>query len=109
VTWSGMEHPEEALAIFAVLMNERFARLDKHLADRSFMLGESFTLADVLAYPMCVLAARDFPQVGALANLRRWLGALAARPSIAEAMSWYADSSPALDKAPEAWIKRLKG
>jgi GST-like protein len=107
--WAGIDASDPSLDVFTVTMNARYKHLDEQLAGHAHVAGASFSIADVLAYPMSVLAARDFPQVGALPNLRRWMDQLAERPTIAEAMSWFAGSGPGLDKVPEAWTKRLKG
>lgn len=58
--------------------------LDRHLADRPFIAGEAFTIADITG-----LVAIDFMKPGRLAvadelaNVRRWHAGLAARPSAA--------------------------
>ncbi len=107
--WAGIDASDPSLDVFTVTMNARYKHLDEQLADHAHVAGPGFSIADVLAYPMSVLAAREFPQIGALPNLRRWMDELCERPTIAEAMSWFADSGPGLDKVPEAWTKRLKG
>ena len=56
--------------------------LDRHLADRPFVCGQSFTVADITG-----LVALDFMRPARIAlpddlgNVKRWHGALAARPS----------------------------
>ena len=107
--WAGIDASDPSLDVFTVTMNARYKHLDEQLADHAHVAGPGFSIADVLAYPMSVLAAREFPQIGALPNLRRWMDELCERPTIAEALSGFADSGPGLDKVPEAWTKRLKG
>ena len=58
--------------------------LERQLADKPFVCGESFTVADITG-----LVAIDFMKFAAIAlpqdapNVRRWHEALAARPSAA--------------------------
>ncbi len=60
-----------------------FARfLDGELADRRFLAGETFTIADITAFvaaDFAKFARIDLP--GELAHLRRWREDVAARPS----------------------------
>ena len=61
---------------------ERFAWLDGELADREFVAGDAFTIADITA-----LVAVDFGRVTQIRvapeqkNLARWHAAVSARPS----------------------------
>jgi glutathione S-transferase len=63
---------------------EFLAFLDRHLADRDFVCGSRFTVADITG-----LIAIDFMKPARIAvpdeaaNVRRWHAALAARPSAA--------------------------
>jgi glutathione S-transferase len=63
---------------------EFLAFLDRHLADREFVCGSRFTVADITG-----LIAIDFMKPARIAlpdeaaNVRRWHAALAARPSAA--------------------------
>ena len=74
-SWSEANKPRVA---------ETLAVLDRHLADRPFVGGDVFTVADITG-----LVALDFMKPARLtvpddlANVRRWHAALAARPSAA--------------------------
>lgn len=63
-------------------VRERMAWLDRELADRPFLAGERYTVADITA-----LCALDFGKISnlrvtdALPNLQRWYQAVSARPS----------------------------
>ncbi len=65
--------------------------LDKRLADRPFVAGADYTIADMACYPWIVpyerqgMRLEDFPQ------LRRWFDAIAARPATQRA---YARGEP---------------
>lgn len=61
---------------------EFLARLDRHLESRSFVCGETFTIADITG--LCTLDFMRLPKIAIpaeLANVARWHAALAARPS----------------------------
>ena len=60
--------------------------LDAHLADRPYLLGDAFTIADLnLASVLDLLTGMGQHDVSAHANVRRWLDACYARPSYAAA------------------------
>lgn len=98
--WARPEPHRAAAAIFEETMNRRFGLLDTHLSESRYLVGEDYTVADVVAYPMTVLAVRDFPALGALAHLRRWQEAIAQRPAVIEAMDLFAGTGPELHRAP---------
>ena len=103
--WAGLPDPEPAAATFYSLMTERFHRLDRHLATTPFVVGDDFTVVDVVAYPMCEMAARAFPEIGDLKHVNRWREAVSARPSVIEAMSWFVELAPTLESAPTVWLR----
>jgi len=77
----------------------RFAtRLDEHLIDRNWLVGDDYSVADIALYPMCALAWRDFPQWHDLAGVQRWMQRTAARPAVSEAMNWFRDRSPQFER-----------
>jgi GST-like protein len=100
MTWAKPGPLTAAAAIFEETMMRRFGLLDDYLAQSRHMAGEDYGVADVVAYPMTVLAARDFPKVGNLKHLARWQAEVARRPAVAEAMGWFAGSGPLLERAP---------
>jgi GST-like protein len=62
--------------------------LDKHLAGRDFIVGESYTIADISAWgwidrAAVVLGGED--PLGPYPNLKRWFQAINARPAVARA------------------------
>ena len=73
----------EAKAASDKMVNAFYARMDRELAERPFMAGERYTVADITA-----LVAVDFarsmvelPPDEGLANLWDWHGRVSARPS----------------------------
>jgi GST-like protein len=65
-----------------------YAILDQHLAGRDFIVGDSYTIADISAWgwidrAAVVLGGTD--PLGAYPNLKRWFQAIDARPAVAAA------------------------
>ena len=61
--------------------------LDKALAGKEFLVGDAVTLADLFLTPILFYVG-EMPEgtglLGPLANVRRWIEAMAARPSFTE-------------------------
>jgi glutathione S-transferase len=58
--------------------------LDTHLANRDYMVGDAFSMADIDAVVACGFAGWIRQKIpGHCANLLRWHAAIAARPSVA--------------------------
>lgn len=55
--------------------------LDKHLADRAFIAGEDYSIADIACYPWILAYEKTPPDLSALPHLQRWHAAIAQRPS----------------------------
>jgi len=73
--WGEANRPR-ALAIMAML--------DRELADKPFLVGSSFTVADItLLVTLDFLKPAKIPLPEQLANLRRWHGEASSRPSAA--------------------------
>jgi len=57
--------------------------LDKRLADRPFVAGEEYSIADMAIYPWIVPHERQGQDLADFPNLARWFGDVAARPATA--------------------------
>lgn len=55
--------------------------LNKRLADRAFVAGEDYTIADMASYPWIVPHERQNQDLNDFPNLKRWFDAIAARPA----------------------------
>jgi GST-like protein len=53
--------------------------LDKHLADKTFLANEDYSIADITTYPWVMPHKMFEIEIGA--NLKRWLDTIAARPA----------------------------
>ena len=98
--WARPEPHRAAAEVFDEPMVRRFGLLDAHLGGSRYLVGDAYTVADVVAYPMTVLAVRDFPQLQGLDHLTRWQTEIAQRPTVIEAMGWFAGTGPSLEIAP---------
>ena len=59
--------------------------LDKRLADRPFVAGEHYSIADMASYPWIVPHERQQQDLNDFPNLKRWFETIAARPATARA------------------------
>ncbi|MCE5233826.1 MAG: glutathione binding-like protein [Mizugakiibacter sp.] len=71
--------------------------LDKRLADRPFVAGNAYTVADMACYPWIVPHERQGMDLADFPHLRRWFDAIAARPATQRA---YARGEPYLNAQP---------
>jgi GST-like protein len=55
--------------------------LDKRLADRAFVAGDDYSIADMAIYPWIVPYERQGQDLNDFPNLKRWFEAVAARPA----------------------------
>ena len=69
--------------------------LDRHLADRSFIAGEAYGIADMACYPWINPYAKAPLDLEPFAALRRWHAAIAARPGTQRAYARAAEANPA--------------
>jgi GST-like protein len=82
---------EPAIAYFRGEAEKAFAMLDRHLADRAYLVGDAYTVADISAYPVAVTSAKSLPAgLAPYANLRRWVDRIAERPAVARGMALFA-------------------
>jgi GST-like protein len=60
--------------------NRLYGVLDRRLADREFIAGSAYRIADIAAYPWIVPWKRQ-QQLDSFADLRRWFNAVRERPA----------------------------
>ena len=58
-----------------------YAVLNKRLADRPFVAGDSYTIADLACYPWTVAHERQRQNLDDFPHLKRWFNAIAGRPA----------------------------
>jgi len=71
--------------------NRLYGVLDRRLADRAFIAGEDYSIADMAAYPWIVPWKAQQQNLDEFPDLKRWFEAIAARPATQRA---YAHAAP---------------
>jgi len=71
--------------------NRLYGVIDRRLADRPFLAGDVYTIADMATYPWIVPWKRQQQNLDDFLNLRHWFDAIAARPGTRRA---YARGEP---------------
>ena len=61
--------------------NRLYGVLDRRLADRPFIAGDAYSIADMAAYPWIVPHQRQRQKLEDFPHLARWFAAVAARPA----------------------------
>jgi GST-like protein len=61
--------------------NRLYGVLNKRLADRAFVAGEAYSIADMASYPWIVPYERQGQDLGDFPHLKRWFEAIQARPA----------------------------
>jgi GSH-dependent disulfide-bond oxidoreductase len=65
--------------------NRLYGVLNKRLADRAFMAGDEYSIADMASYPWIVPHERQGQKLEDFPNLKRWFEAIKARPATVRA------------------------
>jgi GST-like protein len=71
--------------------NRLYGVMDRRLADRPFLAGDTYTIADTAAYPWIVPWKRQQQKVDDFVSLRRWFDRIEKRPGTRRA---YAKEEP---------------
>lgn len=73
----------ETVAYFTAQAHRGLAVLEQRLADSAFLAGDSFSVADVLAYPIAVSSAQMLgpAPLAAYPAIARWAAVIARRPA----------------------------
>jgi len=61
--------------------NRLYGVMNKRLADREFIAGPAYTIADMASYPWIVPHERQGQKLADFPHLKRWFDAIAARPA----------------------------
>ena len=64
----------------------RFQWLDGQLADKAYLMGDQFTVADGYLFTVSNWTARVGPDISGLANLQAYRARVGARPAVQAAM-----------------------
>ena len=74
--------------------NRLYGVLNKRLADRAFMAGADYSIADMAAYPWIVPWTRQGQNLDDFPNVRRWFDAIRARPATVRAYAKVDEVNP---------------
>ena len=74
--------------------NRLYGVLDRRLADRAFVAGADYTIADMAAYPWIVPWEKQGQRLDDHPNLKRWFEAIAERPATKAAYARAAEVNP---------------
>lgn len=78
--------PEEAKTISKTRLLSRYEWLDSQLADKDFLMGEHFSVADGYLFTVTNWAKPTGLDISKFANLNAWHARVAARPAVQEAL-----------------------
>jgi GST-like protein len=84
--------------------NRLYGVLDRRLADREFVAGDAYSIADMASYPWIVPHERQGQELGDFPHLKRWFAAVRARPATirAYARAQEVNSAPTVSAASAA-------
>jgi GSH-dependent disulfide-bond oxidoreductase len=74
--------------------NRLYAVLNRRLADRSFIAGANYSIADIACYPWIVPHERQLQNLSDFPHLKRWFEAVRARPATERAYALAAKINP---------------
>ncbi|HVB68339.1 MAG TPA: glutathione binding-like protein [Acetobacteraceae bacterium] len=84
--------------------NRLYGVLNRRLADRDFMAGADYTIADMATYPWVVPHKRQRQDLAEFPHIARWFGAIRARPATmrAYAKAEQINTTPTVNEASRA-------
>ncbi|MGJ3265376.1 MAG: glutathione binding-like protein [Salinarimonas sp.] len=89
--------------------NRLYGVLDGRLADREFVAGDAYTIADMASYPWIVSHARQGQDLDDFPHLKRWFEAIRERPATIRAYAKGEEIRPSGQKMSEEDKKVLFG
>jgi glutathione S-transferase len=78
--------PDEAKALARARLGERLAWVDGQLADRAYLMGDGFTVADGYLFTVANWGRLVGVDIAPLANLSAFMARVAARPAVQAAL-----------------------
>ncbi len=89
--------------------NRLYGVMNKRLADRPFLAGDAYTIADMASYPWVVPHERQGQKLGDFPNLKRWFETIRARPGTERAYAKGPEVNPQSQPISEEEKKVLFG
>ena len=78
--------PEEYKTTIKDKLKSRYTWVDEQLADKQFLMGDDFTVADAYLFTVTNWSKRMGPDLMSLPHLQAWHERVGARPAVQEAM-----------------------
>jgi glutathione S-transferase len=78
--------PEEGKAIYRARLADRFRYVNEQLEGKSYLMGDTFTVADAYLFTVSNWAGRVGVDLSAFGNLEAYRARVAARPAVQAAM-----------------------
>jgi glutathione S-transferase len=78
--------PEEAKALFRARLRQRYEWIDGQLEGRSYLMGDTFTVADAYLYTVTRWSKFAGVDLGGLDRLAAYMARVEARPAVQEAL-----------------------
>lgn len=76
-----------AIEYYQKLCDRMLGVLEQQLARTTYLAGEEYTIADVIAYPTAVVSVKRYPgDLGGYPHLARWATLVGARPAVQRGM-----------------------
>lgn len=76
-----------AIELYNRLCLRMVQTLEQQLARTTFLVGDEYTIADIIAYPVATVSMKRFPgNLDAHPNLARWATEIGARPAVQRGM-----------------------
>ncbi len=76
-----------AIEFYNKLCSRLLQPMERQLAERRYLAGDEYTIADIIAYPVAAVSARRYPgDLSAFPHIERWANGLALRPAVARGM-----------------------
>ncbi|MGU3361748.1 glutathione binding-like protein [Methylobacterium sp. M6A4_1b] len=87
--------------------NRLYGVLDRRLADRPFLAGGGYSIADMASYPWIVPYEKQSQRLEDFPNLRRWFEAIAERPATKAAYARAPEINPDFGKTMSEEAKKV--
>ena len=78
--------PDDYKPLAKAKLNERFAWVDSQLAGKQYLMGDTFSVADAYLFTVAGWGKHVGVDITSLANLQAYMGRVAARPAVQEAL-----------------------
>jgi GST-like protein len=91
------ERLEYAVRRYTDEVNRLYGVLDRRLADRAFVAGDAYTVADIAIYPWVRPYKRHGQDLSEFPNLARWFEVVGARPGVERGVAVGQELRTALD------------